>query len=42
MQDEYHRQAEVLRALDPEKYKEEIQKLQIAWWEAQDDIVEWK
>lgn len=42
MQDEYHRQAELLRALDPEKYKEEIQKLQIAWWEAQDAIVEWK
>ena len=41
MQDEYHRQAELLRALDPEKYKEEIQKLQMAWWEAQDAIVDW-
>ncbi len=41
MQDEYHKQAEYLRALDPEKYKEEIQKLQQAWWSAQKSIADW-
>ena len=42
MQIEYHNQADRLRALDPEKYKEDIQKLQQAWWSAQDSIVEWE
>ena len=42
MQEAYHKEAERLRALDPEKYKEEIQELQLAWWEAQDAIVDWK
>lgn len=41
MQEEYHKEAERLRALDPEKYKEEIQELQKAWWDAQNSIVEW-
>ena len=41
MQDEYHKQAELLRALDPEKFKEEIQKYQQAWWDAQEAIVDW-
>lgn len=41
MQDEYHKQAELLRALDPEKYKEEIQELQKTWWDAREAIVEW-
>ena len=40
MQDEYHKEAERLRALDPEKYKEEIQKLQQDWWDAQEAIVD--
>jgi len=42
LQDEYHKEAERLRALDPEKYKEEIQELQIAWWDAQNSIVDWR
>ena len=41
MQNEYHIQAERLRALDPEKYKEEIQELQQAWWDAQEAIADW-
>lgn len=41
MQDEYHKQAEYLRSLDPEKHKEEIQKLQQAWWDAQKSIADW-
>lgn len=40
IQDEYHKQAEYLRALDPEKYKKEIQELQVAWWDAQNAIAE--
>lgn len=38
LQEEYHKEAERLRALDPEKYKEYIQKLQVAWWDAQNEI----
>lgn len=41
LQEEYHREAERLRALDPEKYKEEIQELKLAWWEAQESIADW-
>ncbi len=41
MQEEYHKQAERLRALDPEKYKEEIQKLQQSWMDAQEAIADW-
>ena len=41
MQAEYHKQAEYLRALDPEKYKEEIQELQQAWSDAQKEIADW-
>lgn len=40
MQEEYHSEAERLRALDPEKYKEEIQELQENWWSAQESIVD--
>ena len=40
LQDEYHKEAERLRALDPEKYKSEIQELQIAWWDAEEAMVE--
>ena len=42
LKDEYHKEAERLRALDPEKYKEEIHELQLAWWEAHDAIVDWR
>ena len=42
MQAEYHKQAGYLRALDPEKFKEEIQELQQAWWDAQEAIVDWR
>lgn len=42
LQEEYHKEAERLRALDPEKYKEEIQELQNKWWEANDAIVDWR
>ena len=42
LQIEYHKEADRLRALDPEKYKEEIQKLQLAWWEAHNAIVDWR
>ena len=38
LQEEYHTEAERLRTLDPEKYKEEIQKLMELWWEAEDSI----
>lgn len=38
LQEEYHKEAERLRALDPEKYKEEIQELQQAWWDAEKSI----
>jgi hypothetical protein len=41
LQDEYHKEADRLRALDPERYKEEIQKLQDAWWDAQSEIADW-
>ena len=41
LQEEYHKEAERLRALDPEKYKEEIQELQLAWWDAQKSIADW-
>lgn len=40
MQEEYHKEAERLRALDPEKYKEEIQELQKKWWDAENTIVD--
>ena len=42
LQEEYHKEAERLRALDPEKYKEKIQELQNKWWEANDAIVDWR
>ena len=42
MQEEYHREAERLRALDPEKYKKEIQELQKKWWDAQNEIADWR
>lgn len=41
LQDEYHKEAERLRALDSEKYKEEIQELQLQWWDAQNAIEDW-
>jgi hypothetical protein len=41
LQDEYHREAERLRALDPEKYKEDIQKLQQLWWDAQNEMLDY-
>ncbi len=41
LQDEYHREAERLRALDPEKYKEEIQELQQLWWDAQNAMLDY-
>lgn len=41
LQDEYHKEAERLRALDPEKYKEEIQELQLLWHDAQNEIADW-
>ncbi len=40
MQDEYHRQAEYLRSINPEKYKEEIQELEKKWWETEEAKVE--
>ena len=40
LQDEYHKEAERLRALDPEQYKEEIQDLQRLWWDAEGEIAE--
>lgn len=42
LQTEYHKEAERLRAIDPEKYKEEIQNLQIEWWKAEEAIVEYR
>ncbi len=41
MQEEYHKEAERLRALDPEKYSEDIQALQLAWHDAQNAIADW-
>lgn len=41
LQEEYHKEAERLRALDPEKYKEEIQELQLLWHDAQNEIADW-
>ena len=38
LQAEYHKEAERLRALDPEKYKERIQELQQLWWDAEENI----
>ncbi len=40
LQNEYHNEAERLRALDPEKYKDEIENLSQAWWSAQKSIVD--
>lgn len=37
-----HAEAERLRALDPEKYKEQIQEWQNVWWDAQHSIVDWR
>lgn len=37
LQEEYHKEAERLRALNPEKYKEEIQELQQKWWDAEEN-----
>ena len=42
LQDEYHKEAERLRALDPEKYKEDIQELMELWWDAENSIVDWE
>ncbi len=41
LQDEYHREAERLRALDPEKYKEDIQELQQLWWDVQNEMLDY-
>lgn len=41
MQDAYRKEAERLRALDPEKYKDEIQALSMAWHDAQNAIADW-
>lgn len=38
LQDEYHKEAERLRALDPEKYKETIEELQKLWWDAEEGV----
>ena len=42
LQEEYHKEAERLRALDPEKHKEKIQELQMNWWKAQNAISDWE
>ena len=42
MQEEYHKEAERLRSLDPEKYKEEIQEYQKKWWDAEQSKVDWE
>ena len=42
LQDEYHAEANRLRALDAEKYKEEIQEYQQSWWDAQNAIDDWE
>lgn len=41
MQDAYHAEAERLRSIDPEKYKEDIQALQKSWHDAQNAIADW-
>lgn len=41
LQDEYHKRAEQLRLLDPEKYKEEIQELERLWWDAQNEMLDY-
>lgn len=41
LQAEYHKEAERLRALDPKKYKEQIQELQKLWWDAQNEILDY-
>ena len=40
LQDEYHKEAERLRALDPEKYKEDIQELMELWWDAENEMLD--
>lgn len=42
LQEEYHKEAERLRLLDPEKYKEEIQEFQQLWWDAEKEILDHK
>lgn len=42
LQAEYHSEAERLRSLDAEKYKERIQELQKLWWDALDETSEWR
>ena len=42
MQEEYHKEADRLRALDPVKYKEEIQEYQKKWWDAEQSKVDWE
>lgn len=42
MQEEYHTEADRLRSLDPEKYKEEIQEYQKKWWDAEQSKVDWQ
>ncbi len=41
IQDIAHAEANRLRALDPEKYKEQIQEWQNIWWDAQHNIEDW-